>query len=105
MLDSDDDNMTFVNLLEEYKDILDTSQIPEHKKKKKEAADKFITKWESICGKKLSQAALFKKISNIKSRSKSAMTKNKPLSTPQLKFMELSVCKNMNSERFLCKSD
>lgn len=92
MQDSQDESMTFVNLLHDYKDILDISQIPEHKKKKKEATELFIPKWESVCGKKLSQAALFKKVNNIKSRCKSAVIKKKPLAPWQLKFVELTVC-------------
>lgn len=87
----EENNMKFVLLIEEHKDALCKSQLPPIKKKKDEAILAVSKKWAEICGKSLTQSSLMKKISNVKTRSKSALQKKKPLTDWQTKMLELIV--------------
>lgn len=92
--------LKFVLYIEEHMDVLTKSQINEKKKQKKtEAADKIINKWRDLTGKTLTQASLFKKINNIKSRAKSALSSGKPLIGWQKKILEITV--SLLLEQFL----
>lgn len=91
MAQSSDENLNFVILLEENKDVLEKSQVPSVKKKKEEAIVIFIEKWAKISGKELSQAALLKKINNLKTRAKTALNKEAPLADWQSKILEIKV--------------
>lgn len=93
------ESMKFVLLIEEHKDVLLISQAAEFKKKKTEAVGKIIPKWTEISGKTLTQASLFKKINNFKSRAKSVSNSGKTLSDWQIKLLEIVV----NFDRNLLK--
>lgn len=88
---SDDNNLLFVTLLSENKEILHKSQVPSVKKQKEAAIIIFIEKWATISGKELSQAALLKKINNLKTRAKAAFNKGAPLTDWQSKILEMKV--------------
>lgn len=85
-----DENGVFVNLIAELRDILEKSQVPSAKKKKENAAATFVEKWKELSGKQLTQAALLKKITNLKVRAKSALTRGVTLSAWQLKLLEIT---------------
>lgn len=87
---SKDENLNFVLLLEQNKEVLEKSQEPSARKRKEEAAALFIEKWEETCEIKLTQAALLKKIHNLKSRAKTASNKGAPLKAWQKKILELN---------------
>jgi len=88
-----DENLNFVLLIEELKDILEKSQVPSEKKKKDEAVATFVEKWKEISGKELTQPALLKKITNLKVRAKSALIRGVPLSSWQSKLLEITQVK------------
>lgn len=90
-----DDNMKFVVLVEEFKIILGKSQNSVIKKAKLEAVNALINKWTLISGKKLTHAAVSKKISNLKVRSKTASSKGYPLSEWQVKLLEITKVNKM----------
>lgn len=85
-----DDNLKFVLLIEDYKDVLEKSQVPSIRKKKDLAVSLFIEKWREICGTELTQLSLLKKINNLKTRAKSAHVKGAPLTAWQTKILELT---------------
>lgn len=88
-----EENLKFVLLIEEFKDILEKSQVPSAKKKKEEAAALFIEKWKEISAKELTTPSLLKKITNLKVRAKSAYNKGAKLTPWQLKLMEITKVK------------
>lgn len=88
-----DENLNFVILIEENKDILEKSQAPSAKKKKEEACIEFVDKWAKLSGKQLTHSALLKKINNLKTRAKSDHNKGKVLALWQTKILEITkVC-------------
>lgn len=87
---SKDENLNFVQLIEQNKDILETSKKPSAKKKKDEAVALFIEKWKEMYGTQLTQSTLLKKINNLKTRSKSAVSNKAPLKTWHTKLLELT---------------
>lgn len=97
-----DENLNFVILLEEHKDAIEKSQVPSAKKKKEEALSIFIDKWSKMCGKELTQAAILKKVNNLKTRAKAAINKGAPLTTWQTKVLELTkVVFSLHSSNFM----
>ncbi len=88
---SSDENLNFVKMLEENKDVLEKSQVPSAKKKKEEAIAIFIENWAKISGKVLSQSTLLKKVNNLKTRAKSALTKGSVLTDWQYKILGIQV--------------
>lgn len=86
-----DDAAKFVALIEQHIDVLLKPQSTENKKKKDEAVCLIIPKWEELSKVKLSQAALFKKISNLKAWTKSALKAGKQLNEWQNKMLNLMV--------------
>lgn len=90
-----DENLQFVLLIAEHKEVLEKSQVPSLKKKKEEAVQVFIEKWSKLCGKELAPGALLKKVHNLKTRAKAASVKNIPLSSWQMKILELTKVSNV----------
>lgn len=91
-MDSDSSESTkFVLLIEEHKDVLIKSRAVEQTRKKEAAAAEIIKKWNELAGKPLTQPLLYKKINNIKSRVKTALSGGKALSEWQSKFLEIEV--------------
>lgn len=88
-----EENLKFVCLIEDLKDILEKSQVPSAKKKKEEAAGLFIEKWKELSGKQLTLPSLLKKITNLKVRAKSAFNKGAKLTSWQSKLLELTKVK------------
>lgn len=88
---SDENVFKFVVLLEEHTDVLLKSQTTLSKNKKNTAVALIIPKWEEISKSKLSQASLFKKINNLKTRAKSALRSGKSLSEWQAKLLKIIV--------------
>lgn len=84
-----EDNANFVEMIFENQDILEKSQVPSAKKKKEAATLVLIEKWRELSGKELTHSALWKKITNLKVRAKSALTRNVPLSGWQSKLLEM----------------
>lgn len=84
-----DENMNFVLFLEDYKITLKKSKNAALKKKKQEAVADAIDKWQKITGKKLSEAAFLKKVSNLKVRLNVATKKEHPLCDWQQKLLEI----------------
>lgn len=91
MKDSSEDVLKFVHLLEEHIDVLLKSQTTLNKKKKDEAVALIIPKWLDISKTELSQASLFKKINNLKTRAKSALKCGKTLNEWQDKLLKITV--------------
>lgn len=87
---SGDENFKFVLLIEDYKDVLEKSQVPSVRKKKEQAVSLFIEKWREMCGTELTQLSLLKKVTNLKTRAKSALAKGGPLTAWQAKILEIS---------------
>lgn len=85
------DALQFVLCIEEHSDVLTKSQVQEQKQKKTDAAFKFINKWKDLTGNTLTQASLFKKINNMKSRAKAAVNSGKPLNEWQSKILFIAV--------------
>lgn len=84
----------FVLLIVEHKDVLIKSREVEMMKRKEAAAAEIIKKWTEIASKTLSQANLYKKINNLKSRAKLTLNSGKKLSDWQLKLLlEVEVTK------------
>lgn len=81
----------FVFLIEEHKDVLIKSKVVELTKRKEAAAAEIIRKWAEVAGKTLTQAALYKKINNFKSRAKLALSSGKKLSDWQTKLLKIEV--------------
>lgn len=81
----------FVLLVFEHKDVLIKSQVADLKQKKVEAVETIIAKWREISGKTLTLTSLYKKINNLKSRAKTALSGGKTLSDWQLKLLEIEV--------------
>lgn len=91
MVDDTKDVLKFVLLLEDHKDVLSKSQTSSNKKKKEEAADLIISKWVDISKSQLTQASLFKKINNLKTRAKSALKCGKKVNEWQAKLLQIIV--------------
>lgn len=89
MAASSEENYKFVHLIDELKDVLEKCQVPSAKKKKEEAATIFIERWKELTGKELTQPGLFKKITNLKVRAKSARNKGVELSIWQTRLLEI----------------
>lgn len=87
----DDENLKFVLLLEENKDILAKSQVPSIKKKKEEAMSIFIEKWSAVSAKEITSAALLTKVNNLKTRAKSALKRGSQLTAWQSKILNMKV--------------
>lgn len=85
----DIETIKFVRFIEEHLDVLSKSQTKEQKQKKSEAADKIVEKWKNVTGKTLNHGSLLKKINNLKSRAKTALSSGKPLSEWQTKILEI----------------
>lgn len=91
MADASEDVAKFVLLLEDHKDVLSKSQTSFNKKKKDEAVALIIPKWLDISKTQLTQASLFKKINNLKTRAKSALKCGKTLNEWQAKLLKIIV--------------
>lgn len=81
----------FALLVLEHKDVLIKSQAADLKQKKNEAVETIVAKWCEISGKTLTQQTLYKKINNLKSRSKTALSGGKTLNHWQIKLLEMEV--------------
>jgi hypothetical protein len=73
----DDLQTSFVLILEKYPLLLQKSQIPSLKQKKKADALEFISTWQATSGDTLTIDKLHKKLSNMKNRVKSKSDINK----------------------------
>lgn len=99
MADSSEVVLKFVLLLEDYKDVLLKSQTSLNKKKD-EAVSLIIPKWLDISKTELTPASLFKKISNLKTRAKSALQCGKKLNEWQVKLLKI-VVSPLNDIKFM----
>lgn len=87
MSEASEEILKFVLLIEQHTDVLLKSQTISNKKKKEEAADLIISKWQT----KLTKASLFKKISNLKTRAKSALKNGKRVNEWHTKILGIVV--------------
>lgn len=82
-----DETMKFVLLLENHKVLLKKSIS---KKKKQEAVSSLIEQWTVLSNKTLKEAAVLKKISNLKVRTNKASSNGQQLTDWQQKILDLT---------------
>lgn len=90
MQNSNCENMNFVCLLEEHTIILKKCQHAFLKIQKQDAVAEAIRKWEAMNGKKLTEEAFTKKVSNLKVRCNVAVNKGQPLLDWQQKLLDIT---------------
>lgn len=73
----ENDQVKFVELLQNYKVVLEKSQVPTIKKAKENALIKLQTEWQAVSGKVISVKQLSKKINNMKTKIKQKTDLNK----------------------------
>lgn len=95
----ENDQVKFVELLQNYKVVLEKSQVPTIKKAKENALIKLQTEWQAVSGKVISVKQLSKKINNMKTKIKQKTDLNKTGNKPiKLKPWEQAFYKLMDGD-------